>query len=260
MRPYIKCFYNWEVNLHSAEPVLFESPPSGYSSMVINYGNQYEVSSAKKDFLKTDKAFIAGQATKNYHFRISQSFGAVGIVFYPSALASVFGFQMYEFTDERHDLEAVLGKEILTLRNQIEDAPSAIEKINCLINYLTATLIRKKITPDKIDRASQLIISHNGNININDLLGNLYISRRPFERNFLTKVGVSPKYFARLTRISILCNLLASKKWEINDWQEVISHFGYYDQAHFIKDFSSFTQKSPKIYLKNNKELSRWLG
>lgn len=259
LKPYVVCFYLWEVDLVSTGPLFVESPPTGYASMVFNYGTPYDVASARNTFSKTPQAFITGQASKNYRFCIQKSLGAVGIVFHPSAIASLFGVKMYEFTDERHDLLSVLGKEAGYLVEQIEEAPTPAEKIEVLIGFLNGVLLKRNHRPDKTDLAAQLIIGKKGVVQISDLLMDLYVSRRQFERSFMMKVGVSPKYFARVRRISHLCNLMVQKKWQIEDWHELVHGLGYYDQAHFIKDFASFTGKAPSEYLKHNLELANWL-
>lgn len=260
LKPYVACFYIWEVErCASAGPLRVESPPSGYASMVFNYGSPYEVSSAGNDFIRIPQAFVTGQASKNYRFCIDKSIGMAAIVFYPSAIASLFGIKMYEFTDERHDLLSVIGKEADDLQQQIEEAASAARKIEVLTGFLNRILLKRDPRPDKADYAAQLIMDRKGVVNINDLLMDLYVSRRQFERSFMMKVGVSPKYFARIRRIGYLCNLMAQEKWKIQDWHNLIHTLGYYDQAHFIKDFSSFTGKSPTDYLKHNLELTNWL-
>lgn len=258
LKPFVECFYVWEVN-GLTHPLIVESPPTGYASMVFNYGNLYEVASADRNYSFIHSTFITGQASKSYHFKVNKPIGVIGVVFLPAAISTLFGLPMFEFTDERHDLSAVLGKETITLKSKIEDSFDTQERINHLVAFLTETLQKNKYRLDKADYASSLIINRNGVININDLLLELYISRRQFEKSFLYKVGVSPKYFARVRRISYLCNQLVQKNWDAKHLQNLVYDLGYYDQAHFIKDFSSFTGKSPLVYLKNNVELGKWL-
>ncbi|MEA5139903.1 helix-turn-helix transcriptional regulator [Arcicella rigui] len=260
LQPFIECFYIWEMQLDSKEPVIVESPPSCYASVVFNYKTVYQVSSANKNFQSIPKSFITGQASKNYILKIDQSIGLIGIVFRPAALATIFGLEMYEFTDERFDLRAVMGKEIDTLQQQIEDAFSHEERIGFLVNFLNQKLLKYDCTPNRTDYAANLIIEKKGIININMLMDELYVSKRQFERQFLSKVGVSPKYYARMRRVGYLCNLLATQKWNINDWQDLVFQMGYYDQAHFIRDFTSFTGKTPSVYLKKNVELAKYLS
>jgi len=258
--PYVECFYAWEITAVASGSLLLESPPNGFTSLVFNYGHPCEVAVGTKKYSPTHRAFITGQASQNYFFRISKPVGQVGIVFRPTAIATLFGLPMYEFTDERHDLTAVLGNEITTLQQKIEDSADTTGRISHLIQFLNIRLLHRDCRPDRADHAANLIVEHKGVINMNTLMDDLCISKRQLERQFLTKAGVSPKHYARIRRIGYLCNLMASKKWEIKDWADLIFRMGYYDQSHFIRDFSSFTGKSPSQYLKNNKELARFLS
>ena len=80
------------------------------------------------------------------------------------------------------------------------------------------------------------------------------MSRRNFERRFFKKVGLSPKYYARLRRMAYLMNLVAGKKKV--DWARVFSECEFYDQSHFIRDFVAFTGRTPQQYLEENRELA----
>ncbi|MCD8540385.1 MAG: AraC family transcriptional regulator [Leadbetterella sp.] len=258
--PYVECFYAWEITAVGAASLLLESPPNGFTSITFNYGNCYEVSVGTENYTPVHRSFITGQASKNYFFRISRPIGQIGIVFRPTAIASLFGLPMYEFTDERYDLAAVLGNQVLTLQQKIEDSINTKERISHLVQFLNIRLLRQDCRTDRTDYAANRIFEHKGIINMNTLMDDLYVSKRQFERLFLNKTGVSPKQYARIRRIGYLCNLMASKRWEIKDWADLIYQMGYYDQSHFIRDFSSFTGKSPSRYLKNNKELARFLS
>lgn len=258
--PYVECFYAWEITAVGSGSLLLESPPNGFTSIVFNYGHACEVAVGDHNYSPTHRAFITGQASRNYFFRISRPIGQVGIVFHPTAIAGLFGLPMYEFTDERHDLTAVLGNEINTLQQKIEDSADTSDRVSHLIRFLNTRLLRRDCRQDRTDYAARLIVERKGVINMNSLMDDLCISKRQFERQFLTKAGVSPKHYARIRRIGYLCSLMASRKWEIKDWADLIYQMGYYDQSHFIRDFSSFTGKSPSRYLKNNKELARFLS
>ncbi len=91
-------------------------------------------------------------------------------------------------------------------------------------------------------------------VNVTDILPEVFMSRRNFERKFFKKVGLSPKYYARMRRLGYLMNLIAGKKKA--DWATLFSECGYYDQSHFIKDFLEFTGRTPQQYLQENAELA----
>jgi methylphosphotriester-DNA--protein-cysteine methyltransferase len=110
---------------------------------------------------------------------------------------------------------------------------------------------------DYIDEAADFIVAHNGMLQVNDLLKESCMSRRTFERKFFQKVGLSPKYYARIRRIGYLCSLIAGKKKV--DWAKIFYECDFYDQAHFIKDFEEFTGRTPQQYLKENTELANYV-
>ncbi|GAB3643328.1 helix-turn-helix domain-containing protein [Spirosoma arcticum] len=74
----------------------------------------------------------------------------------------------------------------------------------------------------------------------------------------MQKVGVSPKYFARIRRVSYLCAQLANQRWQVADWHDLIYQCGYYDQSHFIREFTQFLGKRPTIYIKDNHKLAQY--
>lgn len=260
--PFVECFYVWECSILYSQSIIIESPPSGFASMVFNYGAAYQVINPKTntDYLATPKNFMTGQATKSYQLQLQGRIGMVGIVFRPAAVHTIFGLPMYEFTNERLDLRSVLGKEIDILEERLMGEFDHYKKIEILSNYLTVSILKAKKSIDRTDYAANVIVESKGIINITELMDELYVCRRQFERQFLNKVGVSPKYYARVRRIGYLCSELASRKWNVDDWHDLIYQAGYYDQSHFIKEFSAFTGKSPSFYLKNNVELGNFLS
>ena len=257
--PYVECFFVWESSAVLPHPVDVESPPSGYASILFNYGTPYRVTSQKLNGELVPTAFLTGQATRSYQLQLSGRVGMAGIVFRPAGLSTLFGFPMYEFSDERTELRAVLGGKTEEWETKVREAASPAERISVLEQFLNRQLLHRKAEPDRTDYAANLMVAQKGMVNISELLDELYVCRRQFERQFLHKVGVSPKYYARIRRIGALCHLMAQRRWQVADWQDMIHQFGYYDQSHFIKDFTEFTGKSPSLYVRNNVELSHWL-
>ena len=102
--------------------------------------------------------------------------------------------------------------------------------------------------PDlRVVSAISMIYKSGGNIRIKELLSELHISQSAFEKRFRKAVGASPKKFASIVRFkNTICNY-DPKKSLTNLGYET----GFYDQAHFIKEFKNFTGDSPDIFFKN---------
>ena len=96
-----------------------------------------------------------------------------------------------------------------------------------------------------VHSAAQLIRNSNM-IKIDELANKLFISKRQLEREFKSKVGISPKHYFRITRINeVLRCLNANQKMDLTD---VAYYCGYYDQAHFINDFKTIAGIKPSIF------------
>jgi methylphosphotriester-DNA--protein-cysteine methyltransferase len=105
----------------------------------------------------------------------------------------------------------------------------------------------KDTQPDLlIGEAIQQIRLSKGDIKIKELLSGLPISRDPFEKRFRKITGTSPKHFAAIIRLQ---NLIENYSGAVSLTEAAYSA-GYYDQAHFIKDFRSFTGQAPLDFFK----------
>lgn len=251
---YVECYYVWEAEAQSEKPLQVESPPNAFTSIIFNYADDYYVSSINKDKQVIPRQFIVGQQTASYTLYLPGKIGMAGIVFKPTGIASLFKVDMFALTKERVDLGVFLpAATIQSTMDSINACETPIEKAKALEQFVFCFYNQHRPEPDVIDRAANLIVEKKGNININELCRQIFVSRRQFERKFLRKVGVSPKYYSRLRRISYLCYKMAGKK-EIN-WQKLYNSADFYDQSHFIKDFIEFTGRSPAEYFGTNIEL-----
>jgi transcriptional regulator GlxA family with amidase domain len=69
------------------------------------------------------------------------------------------------------------------------------------------------------------------------------LSPRQFERNFVARVGLSPKLFARIARFDQAFRL--KEKLPDLDWLAVAVQCGYYDYRHLVRDFREFAGVTP---------------
>jgi AraC-like DNA-binding protein len=255
LAPFVECYFIWDSEGPLPEPLVVESPPSGFCSIVFNYGDPYFLHNKKYEKLQVPRNFVSGQSIFSYKLSLEGTIGIAGIVFKPAALATIFDLPVYEYTEERIDLYTVFTKPVVDKYSKlICDSATEQDRVKVLDEFLTLQYHLQKAEPDYIDHAANLIIERNGMLQVTDLLKDSFMSRRSFERKFFQKVGLSPKYYARIRRIGYLLNLIAGKKKV--DWSAVFHECEFYDQAHFIKDFEEFTGRTPQQYLKENLELA----
>jgi AraC-like DNA-binding protein len=69
------------------------------------------------------------------------------------------------------------------------------------------------------------------------------IGERQLQRLFKTTVGIGPKLYSRIVRFRMAYEKAQSERK--TSWTDVAYDHGYTDQAHFVKDFKTFTGLTP---------------
>ena len=163
------------------------------------------------------------------------------VIFREGAASAFFDTPLHEFAGMPLPLHQLAS--VRDIEEQLCESLSNKERVSIIENWLLSRL--KDFTPDAlIQHAIQKIRSSAGELRIKDLVASLPISRDPFEKKFRRMVGTSPKQFASIVRLR---NLIDQYSGE-DTFTDVAHRAGYYDQAHFIKDFQSFTGKTPSAY------------
>ncbi len=256
LAPYVECFFIWRTD-RCATVQYIDTPPSAFPAFVFNLRTPTKVAMDHQAFIDTPLSFISGQCLKNYTLELSAPLLQIGIVFKPTGIHHLYGLSMFEFTNSRIDLQDILGSEMNDLLDQLQSAKDDIIRIHIVENMLLERLIERLPVCDGVDAAASTIIDRYGNVQVSDILVGSCMSRRKFERYFLRKVGISPKFYARIRRYGYICSLIAGKRSVA--WDQLLYRVGFYDQSHFIKDFKEFSGVSPNQYLHTNKELAHQL-
>lgn len=257
LQPYIMCYYIWENQQQLAVPLEIHSPPNGLGGMVLNYGDPYQVLGENGNWESVPSCSIAGQFTKNYTLRLSGRPGMIGAAFWPAGLSRLLGIPMIAFTGQRIDLNLILGKEAAQLECQILESKTNQQRIAVLDEFLLQKLCNSNFTVDVVDYALATIVQHKGLLSISQLSDELCISPRQFRRRFSEKVGVSPKLFSRIKRFNYVSHLSTTSS---GIWMDMVHEGGYYDQAHFIRDFCDFSGKKPSDFVNYNRALAALVG
>lgn len=82
-----------------------------------------------------------------------------------------------------------------------------------------------------------------------DMLSEMFgHSVRTLQRIFDRYVGVSPKWVIKLYRLQNAAETMEAN--DDHDWPQIAADLGYFDQAHFIKDFRTIIGVTPDEYVR----------
>ncbi len=255
LKSFVECYFVWEGE--AKESLDVQSPPNSFNAMVFNYADPYEVYQNSGSRMLVPKAFVCGPFTSNYHLVLKGKIGMSGIVFRSSSLHNFFGVRMSQLVNSRMALELLLPGQAESLWNSIKAETTDEGRVKILEEFLLSLLPDAKARLSVIDEAVELIDHHKGSISVEAIAEQLKISRRYLEKKFLEKVGVSPKFYARIKRFVSLSKEVAYN--EKFDWQDIVFEYGFHDQSHLVKEFMEFNQMNPSDYHLKHHELIRFI-
>lgn len=161
------------------------------------------------------------------------------VVFRENGAAAFFREPMNEVFGSNVSLEQLIPLHKLeTVIARLEEADNNETRVSIMENFLLKE--KREFQPDTlIEHAIMQIQNAGGDLRMKALLKELHISQDPFEKRFRRIVGATPKQFSTITRLRNIINQPATS------FTEKAYAAGYFDQAHFIKDFKAFTGKTP---------------
>lgn len=95
----------------------------------------------------------------------------------------------------------------------------------------------------RLDHVSNRILQSNENLNIEWLAKESCLSLRQYERKFIERMGISPRYFNKIVRFENAFRM--KNKHPHLDWLTIAIQCGYYDYQHLVKDYKKFTNQTP---------------
>jgi AraC-like DNA-binding protein len=173
---------------------------------------------------------------------------AVAVKFRPGGFSGFLGRPVHELTDRAVALADVFGDDGARLAAdaaaQPDDEPAA--KI-----ALAEAFLRARMPPP--DPEVELVLAVVADMldvppgaTVQEIARRHAVSTRTLQRLFRRHVGVGPKWVLRRHRLQEAAEQLAAG--ERRDWTRLALDLGYFDHAHFIRDFRAVVGRSPAEY------------
>lgn len=166
---------------------------------------------------------------------------------------------MDKLIDRKIPFEELVDDE--RMLNSIYTAESFRDRIDAFMRYYMS--IYQRIMPmDKsnliVRHSLNMIFNRRGNITVEELADETGYSTRHINQCFRDETAMSPKQFIKIIRFQSALDRLHSN--EKKPLSEIASSAGYYDQAHFIREFREYTGFTPnkyRLFLEENDYSSR---
>jgi AraC-like DNA-binding protein len=241
LQSFIKCYYLCESDYTEYVQDVFYA--DGSVEIVFHVGLDFYRGEEKECWAK-----VIGQIIQPLTMRAKGRGKSFGIWFWPHTFSSFSGIPLNELNDKVISLDNIFSQTFIGfVKNCLyeNDINSLMEGMN--IYLLKKLRISSNSIKDKIvTYAIEHILTEKSASDLDKLVRDTNISNRYLEKIFKEKIGFSPKLLIRIARFQYALHHLINR--QINSLTSLAYHVGYYDQAHFIREFKEFTGTVPSQF------------
>jgi AraC-like DNA-binding protein len=220
--------------------------PSGYIDFVVNISGGSAATIINGNHKNTPEVELLGHLTLPTRLNVAKGTQILIARFFPYACPLFFRNPINDFTNYATDLTDVFSNETRDLYDRLMHCFPVAEKVRELDDFLVKKLRGNEDKYRKIVLAADICrtIFEDGEkfdgFNLSQKYG---FSERYIQKLFLENVGISPASLFSIARFNKALNLVLTA----SDLSLTSAAYdcGYYDQAHFIKEFKKFTGIKP---------------
>lgn len=195
-----------------------------------------------------DNSFVMGFCKSYTEFPLENTFNYVGIRFLPTMFPQIFNVNAWELSNRYENLSTIAHETSLFISQRFSESQNLYqikEQFDVYFYSKISEMIFK--TDNRLYGALKIILKNYGVVNIQHDL-DIGISPRQLQRLFKYYIGDTPKTFSKVVQFQ---NILRAKPSNQSLKENKLFYdVGYYDQAHFIKDFKNFYGVTPSVAFK----------
>ncbi len=235
-----------ETDHFSKEQIL----PDGMVEVVFHYRDPFVTHQADGTSYVQPASFAISQMRKFIEIESNGSIGLIAARFFPWGAYHFFDTPIKSFLDGFVSTDVLWKTTHRQIAEQIRTATSHQNRLLCVEQFLLSRLKEHKRRDTAVDAAIKLCRDQRGQLKVEELCDRVQLSKKQLERRFLESIGTTPKTFCRVSRFLDVCHHL--RDYHHRTLTELTQKCGYFDQAHFIKEFKEFSGFTPKQFFERN--------
>jgi AraC-like DNA-binding protein len=225
-------------------------PPMPSAHLFINLGGPARVSDSNPAVPPAvfTGGWFMGVWTRRFLIEYQAPVRLVGVHFKPWGISPFVDLPATELRDRWVPVDAVWGRSSDLMCERMVDAPS----IGAILEILEDQMRSRLVSPwsrglELVDHTAGRLEASGGAVSVGALADGAWVSGNHLANQFKAHLGVTPKRVARIYRFARL--ILSVDGLHSVDWAQLAHGAGYFDQAHFSKEFKDFTGHTPTTYL-----------
>lgn len=245
---------------HDTAPIRRRELPLVGMPIILAFGSPYRLSLASDPSLpvQMSRHFVAGL---HETYSTSESTGTnwtIQIDLTPIGAYRILELPLHEVTNRITAVDDVMGKMARQLVSNLESTSTWHERYGLVESFLIERLVMSRPEATGMTWAWRQLADAHGSIPIGPIAVELGWSHRHLIQRFREQIGMSPKKVARQLRFLRAVDLLTERP--DRSIASIGEDAGYFDQAHFARDFREFTGLTPAAYRRDASAASQSLA
>jgi AraC-like DNA-binding protein len=200
--------------------------------------------------LEPGRTRIYGVHTGRFTRVLTGQGGVFGVKFRPGGFRSFLGRPVSTLRNRSAAFCDVFGPDAAGLESEI----FVHREDSAMIALAERFFIARLPPPDPdVDRVGEIvdgIAADRGITTVEQVTERWQLGKRTLQRLFNEYVGVGPKWVISRYRLHEAIERLSGDGPE--DWTQLALELGYFDQAHFIRDFKALVGRPPAAYVRGS--------
>jgi AraC-like DNA-binding protein len=192
------------------------------------------------------EATVGGIRTGRFTRQLTGRGRVFGIKFLPGAFYPWLGRPVSSIANKQLPLHTFFEN-----ADALHAQMRTLQTHEALVNCAQAALLARKPAHDprlaRVRRICEHICNDRNVLRVEQLCESEQLRIRQLQRLFSVWVGVSPKWMIQRYRLHEAVETLNTSH-TAPDWIGLCEKLGYFDQAHFIRDFKKLTGETPAVY------------
>lgn len=214
----------------------------------------YRVSIDGGAFACASEAVVVGTSSRHSaRLWVQGAVATFHIGFQPTGFHRLFGMGMDQITDQAAPVEDLGLKPLSDLVEQVRRGADFETRARIADDWIAHRLAWARAA-EPMDRIARLIRRAGGAPPVAEIAAKVGLSPRQLQRRFIEQVGLSPKLYVRTVRFDAVLD--ARDRRPDLSWTTLAHRYGYFDQAHLLRDAHAFTGMSPSALIQEQAPMS----
>ena len=192
--------------------------------------------------LSSARASVVGAMSRATLVRAPRGTHVFGVRFRPGRASLFVNAVAAELRDKRLPLGMLLGGAAARLTEQVLAARTDEERALVVAAFVHEPGSRVRGNDARVDRAARVLEITHGAVAISRIAQIVGLSQRQLDRVFRDRVGVRPKFFARVQRMQQALRLLSQQALS---GAALAAAAAYTDEPHLLRDFRALCGATP---------------